>query len=174
MFADSVVDSWLLMSSPYQLMGLIALYLTIVFKIGPKLMEDRQAFNLTNETRMYNLLQIVVCFSFVVGSLSDRGRHIWSLGWKCDPEHPSEMMSQDIETLKLEIFRYSWMFMFLRISEFFETIVFILRKKQSQVTFLHCYHHIVVVLSIWQYLKYSDHERGFFIGLTNAAIHIVM
>lgn len=33
-------------------------------------------------------------------------------------------------------------------------VFFILRKKQSHVTFLHVYHHTNMVLSTWAYLKY--------------------
>lgn len=37
---------------------------------------------------------------------------------------------------------------------FCSQVFFILRKKQSHVTFLHVYHHANMVLSTWAYLKY--------------------
>lgn len=33
-------------------------------------------------------------------------------------------------------------------------VFFVLRKKQSQVTFLHIYHHSNMAVSTWAYLKY--------------------
>lgn len=33
-------------------------------------------------------------------------------------------------------------------------VFFVLRKKQSQVTFLHVYHHTNLAVSTWAYLKY--------------------
>lgn len=46
----------------------------------------------------------------------------------------------------------------LRIIEFIETIIFVLRKKQNQVTFLHVYHHISTIIIFWVFLKYSGSE----------------
>lgn len=36
---------------------------------------------------------------------------------------------------------------------------FVLRKKQSQVTFLHVYHHVNVVFSTWAYLRFIKGNR---------------
>jgi hypothetical protein len=33
-------------------------------------------------------------------------------------------------------------------------VFFVLRKKNNQVTFLHLYHHIVVLLTVWTVAKF--------------------
>lgn len=45
-----------------------------------------------------------------------------------------------------ELYRFA---LYVRILEFAETIFFVLRKKQRQVSFLHVYHHLTVPLLLW-------------------------
>lgn len=40
-------------------------------------------------------------------------------------------------------------YFFLKFNHFLDTVFFILRKKSSQVTFLHVYHHIVAVIGAY-------------------------
>ena len=51
--------------------------------------------------------------------------------------------------------------MFLFNERFHVQVFFVLRKKQSHVTFLHVYHHTNMVLSTWIYLKYIKGKRLF-------------
>lgn len=153
---------------------IIGVYLLIVFKIGPKLMEKRKAFNLIFYTRLYNFYQISVCSAFFIGSFHPNFRYIWTLAYKCESNDFDELSQQQIQERKTRTFFFAWLFLLVRLSELQETVLFVLRKKQSQVTFLHCYHHIAVIMVSWQYIKYADHERGFFIGTLNATVHIIM
>lgn len=47
--------------------------------------------------------------------------------------------------------RCSYMYLMLKLLDFFDTIFFILRKKSGHVTFLHVYHHSMI--SIGCYLQ---------------------
>ena len=42
-----------------------------------------------------------------------------------------------------------WFYYFSKIIELLDTVIFILRKKNSQVTFLHVYHHATMVMLWW-------------------------
>ena len=42
-----------------------------------------------------------------------------------------------------------WLFYFSKIVEFFDTVFFILRKKNGQITVLHIYHHSTMVALWW-------------------------
>lgn len=48
----------------------------------------------------------------------------------------------------------AWWYFFSKIVELLDTVFFVLRKKQSQVTFLHVYHHAITMFFSWGYLKY--------------------
>lgn len=49
-----------------------------------------------------------------------------------------------------------------------------LRKNQHQLTFLHVYHHTVMVLWSFYYLKYAFGEQGVAIGFMNSFVHVIM
>jgi elongation of very long chain fatty acids protein 1 len=49
----------------------------------------------------------------------------------------------------------AWWFMVLRTVELVETVFFILRKKQFQVSTLHVYHHVSTIVLMWLNIKYK-------------------
>lgn len=157
------------MGSPYPLMSVFAVYLWIVLKAGPKYMENRKAFSLNNVTRIYNFVQVAVCTFGVVRS-SQVGL-TFKLAWECVPApKPTDEITKEM----MKYYNCYWYFMLFRIFEFAETIFFVLRKKQNQVSFLHLYHHCAVVALLWSFLKYSGSIGEGFIGLLNSAVHSVM
>lgn len=58
--------------------------------------------------------------------------------------------------------------------DFVETCIFVLRKKQNQVSTLHVYHHVSNFIFLWYYLKYVLDERATFISLYNCTVHVIM
>lgn len=48
-----------------------------------------------------------------------------------------------------------WWFYFSKFTEFFDTLFFILRKKNSHVSTLHVIHHGCMPFSIWMGLKFA-------------------
>ncbi|KRT79815.1 hypothetical protein AMK59_8257, partial [Oryctes borbonicus] len=61
-----------------------------------------------------------------------------------------------------------------KISELLDTVFFILRKKNNQVTLLHVYHHSIMPLISWGATKYYPGGHGTFIGFINSFTHIIM
>lgn len=59
-------------------------------------------------------------------------------------------------------------------TEFLDTIFFVLRKRNRQVSFLHVYHHSVTMYFSWLFLKYTPSEQGAIVGLINSLVHVVM
>lgn len=55
-----------------------------------------------------------------------------------------------------------------------DTVFFVLRKKEKQVTFLHMYHHSSMYMISWGVTKYQPGGHGTFIGMMNAFVHIIM
>ncbi|GAA6080677.1 ELOVL fatty acid elongase 8b isoform X1, partial [Tachysurus ichikawai] len=56
----------------------------------------------------------------------------------------------------------------------YHQVFFILRKKNSQLTFLHVYHHGTMIFNWWAGVKYVAGGQSFFIGLLNTFVHIIM
>lgn len=83
--------------------------------------------------------------------------------------------NKGIQPVHSEILRAgSWWYFFSKIIELFDTVFFVLRKKQNQVTFLHVYHHSTMALFSWGYLKYMPGQQGALVGFLNCFVHIIM
>lgn len=67
-----------------------------------------------------------------------------------------------------------YVFYLAKISELLDTVFFVLRKKYTQVTFLHLYHHAVMPMVSWGVVKYFPGGHAVFIGLVNSFVHIIM
>jgi GNS1/SUR4 family len=114
-------------------------------------MKDKLPYNVTNWLRFYNIFQVIACTVFVVRT--------YNLGfdfrflWRCE--------SFDFlnENARLEIQIGLWCFLLLRIFEFSETIVFVLRKKKNQASFLHIYHHVSTVVLMWVFITFDTGEK---------------
>jgi GNS1/SUR4 family len=139
-----IVDSWIFMHSELPILSVIIFYLVTV-AILSKYMKNHAACDLTFITRAYNIFQVVACLTVITKF------HI--AGWtfsgalSCESQLPNKSYMKILETW--------WICCFIRSAEFLETIFFILRKKFSQVSFLHVYHHVSSICIVWIPLKYG-------------------
>ena len=58
--------------------------------------------------------------------------------------------------------------------EFTDTVFFIVRKKNNQISFLHVYHHASMAIITWGMLKYVPGPTTYIGPLCNCFIHTVM
>jgi elongation of very long chain fatty acids protein 1 len=157
------------MSSPYPILSICAFYLWIVLKVGPNYMKKRSAFDLKKVTQLYNIYQLVACTFFITSAV--KLGVTYEFIWKCIPTpKASDIITDNLAA----VHKLNYYFIFLRTSEFIETIFFVLRKKQNQVSALHVYHHVAVVVFLWMFLKYSAGINEIFIGIFNSCIHVFM
>ncbi|KAF5281627.1 hypothetical protein FQR65_LT02947 [Abscondita terminalis] len=163
---DPVVDTWLFMKSPLPVVAILASYLYFVLKLGPQLMEKRKAFNLTYVLIGYNAYQVV--FS------------TWLCAQVFQEANISDIFFQSCNaavtntSLRMALANGAWWYFFSKVVELLDTVFFVLRKKQSQVTFLHVYHHANTMFFSWVYLKFLPGSQGIIIGFLNSAVHVVM
>ncbi|KAL2772720.1 elongation of very long chain fatty acids protein 1 isoform 2 [Daubentonia madagascariensis] len=73
-----------------------------------------------------------------------------------------------------EMVRVAWLFLFSKFIELMDTVIFILRKKDGQVTFLHVFHHSVLPWSWWWGIKIAPGGMGSFHAMINSSVHVVM
>ncbi|CAH2042675.1 unnamed protein product, partial [Iphiclides podalirius] len=62
--------------------------------------------------------------------------------------------STDPEPLRMH--RYMWWTIVLKLMELFETVFFLLRKKERQAYFLHVYHHVSTLVIVWSATIYVE------------------
>lgn len=73
-----------------------------------------------------------------------------------------------------KVARGVYIYFLAKISELLDTIFFVIRKKDRQITFLHLYHHTVMPMISWGATKYYPGGHGTLIGVINSFVHIIM
>lgn len=66
------------------------------------------------------------------------------------------------------------MYFLLKVADLLDTVFFVLRKKDRQITFLHLYHHTGMVVLTWAGTKWFPGGHSVFTGFINSIIHVVM
>lgn len=164
--ADPRVANFPLMRDPFPTLLILLAYFLFVLHIGPRYMKNRKPYKLTNVLIVYNVVLTIanglVCYGLVTSGYTTR----LSLG--CEPLR----ISYDPEPLKMT--SYVWWVYMLKIIELGDTIIFVLRKKYNQTSFLHVYHHSSTLLLSWIVCKYAPGDMWTFIMIPNCFVHVVM
>ncbi|XP_011860078.1 PREDICTED: elongation of very long chain fatty acids protein AAEL008004-like, partial [Vollenhovia emeryi] len=168
-FAAPETRDWLFISSPYPVLLITVGYLYFVLYAGPCYMKNRPPYKLRTFILIYNLFQILAnlwllklhkdagWFSrFTEFSIANCGNHY--AGYLDAPK----------------IFSTLWWVYLLKLSDYIETCVFVLRKKQNQVSSLHTFHHVSTVTFSWFCLKYFLDVRASYFSLLNCFVHVIM
>ncbi|XP_071649688.1 very long chain fatty acid elongase AAEL008004-like isoform X1 [Temnothorax longispinosus] len=167
---DPVVDTWFLMESPGPMLCIVSAYLIFVLKVGPKIMKKRPAFQLNTVLILYNAFQVLFSTIWLTGLILNVDIKYLFPAYGYD--------TQDYilppENVRIAMLQYAWWYFFAKIIELLDTVFFVLRKKQNQITFLHVYHHTIVVVVSWCYLKFLPGEQGVILGFLNSLVHVIM
>ncbi|GAB0177366.1 elongation of very long chain fatty acids protein 4-like [Grus japonensis] len=162
---DPRTDPWPLVHSPLPVTLIFAFYLFVV-ALGPFYMRKRKPLQLRGLLIAYNVAMMTLSsymfYEFLVTSILD------DYSYLCQPVDYSQ------SELGMRMARVCWWFFFSKVIELLDTIFFILRKKQEQVTFLHVYHHGTMLFNWWSGVKYVPGGQAFFIGMLNSFVHIFM
>ncbi|KAK9881693.1 hypothetical protein WA026_017212 [Henosepilachna vigintioctopunctata] len=164
--SDPRVKDWAMMSSPFPTVIICLIYAYSMKVIGPKLMENRKPFQLKNTLIVYNLFQVIFSTWLFYESCVSGWMNHYSL--KCQPVDYSET------PLAMRMARGCWWYYISKFSEFFDTLFFVLRKKNRQISTLHIIHHGVMPLSVWFGVKFSPGGHSTFFGFLNTFVHIIM
>uniref|UniRef100_A0A0C9RVW1 Elongation of very long chain fatty acids protein n=1 Tax=Fopius arisanus TaxID=64838 RepID=A0A0C9RVW1_9HYME len=165
--ADSRTTNWFLMSSPFPTLFICLSYVYIVKVIGPKLMENRKPFQLKNVLIAYNLIQVIFS-TWLFYEISMAGWLTGDYSLRCQPVDYSDRPQV------LRMVHASWWYYFSKFTEFFDTIFFVLRKKNNHVSTLHVIHHGCMPMSVWFGVKFTPGGHSTFFGLLNTFVHIIM
>ncbi|CAG9814019.1 unnamed protein product [Phaedon cochleariae] len=161
---SDVRTSNLLFSSPFSIIAVMVIYVHAVKIWGPKLMENRQPYNIKNIIMTYDILQILLNTYISVQALRqvaiiqiDCGAIDWS-------DNPKSLE-------QLSIMKY---FFGLKLVDLVETIFFVLRKSYRQISFLHVYHHAGMVLCSYLGFRFFGGGLSLWLPMLNGFVHVVM
>ncbi|XP_072830720.1 very long chain fatty acid elongase 1 isoform X2 [Vicugna pacos] len=164
--ADPRIQGYPLMGSPLLMTSILLTYVYFVLSLGPRIMAKRKPFQLRGFMIVYNFS--LVAFSLYIVYEFLMSGWLSTYTWRCDPVD----FSNNPEALRMV--RVAWLFLFSKFIELIDTIIFILRKKDGQVTFLHVFHHSVLPWSWWWGVKIAPGGMGSFHAMINSSVHVVM
>lgn len=153
-------------STPVFMICVIIAYLAFVLQIGPRIMKNREPFKLKEFILFYNILQVVACLYAV--------NEIWNLAsWSlfsfksCHIYEANTVGRKKFDDLTYFIY---W----LKIFELCDTVVFVMRKKQNQITYLHVFHHSSTITLVYLLLKYYRGNGALYPIFLNSWVHVIM
>ncbi|XP_054155280.1 elongation of very long chain fatty acids protein AAEL008004-like [Oppia nitens] len=153
-------------------LGIPILFLTSYFMLVkvfiPQYMEKRKPFNLRWILLIYNagmsfgnLFAFITCLEYM-----DYGRVIF------DVDYPTDKSSNEESRVMIIL---GFCYLISKLLDWFDSIFFCLRKKDSHLTLLHMYHHMVVPLFGWLIIKIAPFIPGLrLFSLMNSFIHFLM
>ncbi|XP_017881099.1 elongation of very long chain fatty acids protein 1-like isoform X2 [Ceratina calcarata] len=129
-------------------------------------MKDKPAYNFRTFIMFYNIFQIAIN-TWAVYSLVEAG-------WFRDHVFTCKPADYSVNPQNTKFSNITWYILCLKLIDYVETILFVFRKKQRQVTFLHLYHHISTAYFFWIFLKYYCSAIPIIVLGVNCAVHVIM
>uniref|UniRef100_A0A1B6CFE2 Elongation of very long chain fatty acids protein n=2 Tax=Clastoptera arizonana TaxID=38151 RepID=A0A1B6CFE2_9HEMI len=166
-----IVDTWFMMDKPWPMLTILAAYLYFVLKLGPKLMDNRKPMELKKLLLVYNGAHVLYSSWWLHKVFSDEYICQYYFKSAC---YPSSLEMSLVPKANIAYDTVAWLYLMSKFLELSDTIFFVLRKKQNQISFLHLYHHTIMVAGTWAFLKYIRGSQTIFIGVINTAIHVAM
>ncbi|XP_063230870.1 very long chain fatty acid elongase AAEL008004-like [Bacillus rossius redtenbacheri] len=164
--SDPRVNDWPLMDSPAPTLVMLGAYLYSVLVLVPRLMTNRKPFQLRELLIVYNAAQVI--FSLVM-----LWEHLMS-GWWFDYSFKCQPVDYSHNPKAIRMANLCWWYYISKLTEFADTIFFVLRKKNNQVSILHLYHHTLTPVETWICVKFLAGGHGTFSNLINNIVHVVM
>ncbi|XP_038210478.1 elongation of very long chain fatty acids protein 4-like [Zerene cesonia] len=156
------IQTWTFSETLGALSLVLIIYLALVLKILPRFMKNRQAYELNRLLSIYNALQVASSMYIVLLY----AKYILQYGiitTRCP-------RGDDLRSVIVDILPY----FIAKHIDLLDTVFFILRKKQNQVTFLHVYHHSAMVAWTWFHYMYHPCDHFVVVGLINSFVHVIM
>ncbi|ESP04331.1 hypothetical protein LOTGIDRAFT_85833, partial [Lottia gigantea] len=140
-FTDPRVKDWPLMERPVTVISLVAIYLLIVKHLGPQHMANRKPYVFTKLLMTYNV-SLVILTSYTLYEIFVSVLHV-------DFDKGCMVVDYSNTPMAIRMAGASWFYFISKVIELLDTVFIVAKKKQSQVTFLHVYHHSTMVLVCW-------------------------
>ncbi|XP_017847078.1 elongation of very long chain fatty acids protein AAEL008004 [Drosophila busckii] len=164
--SDPRVQDFFLLSSPLPTLCMCIFYAYFSKSLGPKLMAKRKPMDLRKVLVYYNAIQTIFsAWIFYEYLMSGWWGHY---SFKCQPVDFSN------SPMAMRMVNICWWYYISKFTEFFDTLFFILRKKNEHVSTLHVIHHGCMPFSVWMGLKFAPGGHSTFFALLNSFVHIVM
>ncbi|XP_003744846.1 elongation of very long chain fatty acids protein 1 [Galendromus occidentalis] len=147
--------------------GLVIAYLYFVKILGPKLMADRPAFEITTIIKAYNFANIFINLFFTI-QFSRYSYFGGGYSLFC------QKMDHSRDENSIMLVKLGYYYCIIRVLDLLDTIFFVMRKKFNQITALHCSHHALVAWSGWLFVSVGCDGQVVLGIIVNSAVHVLM
>ncbi|KAL7737245.1 hypothetical protein ACLKA6_005423 [Drosophila palustris] len=157
-----------LTNSPWPVFLILSSYLLFVLKFGKTFMANREPYDLRKVLYVYNLGQIAyngIYFAIIFYYIFI----VQICNFQCMENFPFGHERKNLE-------RYMHYAYFInKILDLLDTVFFVLRKSYKQISFLHVYHHMMMVLGCYMVMRFYGTGGHFnMLGVVNSLVHTVM
>ncbi|KAL6433269.1 hypothetical protein ACFW04_006455 [Cataglyphis niger] len=163
---DPRTNGWFLVSSPVPTLTIVATYLYFCVFAGPNYMKNKKPYDLKNTMIIYNFIQILLSlYLFHEGLMA---------GWLYEYNYICQPVDYSYKPSSIRMARAVYAYFICKLIELLDTVFFVLRKKDRQISFLHLYHHSLMPIVAWIGIKFFAGGHPTLLGVINAFIHIFM
>lgn len=138
----------------------------IGIKLGVYLMKNRQPFQIKPYMFTYNAYQCILNAWSVYTMIYEVNSNPWFKGMWGNTPQPG--------ALGFRISFLVWVHYNNKYVELLDTLFMVLRKKNNQISFLHCYHHILLIWAWFFCIKIESGGDCYFGATVNSGIHVIM
>lgn len=158
----------LIHDGPWLMITIMITYLVFVRKIGPNLMKSRKPYELRGLLLLYNSAMVLINAFFFVQSIK------WLKYGQALRDFTFPSKDENSPAIQQHIW-YFYLYYLTKFVDLLDTIFFVLRKKLTQITTLHLYHHTAVPILGWLTLWYRFNVPSITLfALLNSLVHVVM
>ncbi|KAL4013618.1 hypothetical protein IC575_025790 [Cucumis melo] len=152
-------------SSPFFLIFTIFSYLSFTFLLSHISIPPISPSILKPISGLHNFTLLILSFIMAIGSILSSIYHV---------PHPLFLICFPPQTPPTgPLFFWAYIFYLSKIHEFLDTLLIILSKSYQRLTFLHLYHHSMVLIMSYLWLNTSQSLTA--IGVvTNSTVHTIM
>lgn len=166
MFGDERVVEEIIAKTCSPAAFVVGSILYVVFMLFLKAqMKNRKAMSLINIMRIYNVAQVMLNLNLILRFIRTSKMDLFG------PHYIFLINNQFTTHMKLNVYIH-YLSKYL---DFLDTLFIVLRKKNSQMSFLHVYHHATIGV-IWGYLLFTGYGNGTagFGAFINSIVHFLM
>ncbi|XP_017864607.1 PREDICTED: elongation of very long chain fatty acids protein 1-like [Drosophila arizonae] len=163
-----MASSFPMMNSGWTVTVILVVYLAFVLKLGRIFMQNRNPYNIKNVMLVYNVLQVIYnVILFLYGLDMILINPVYNI--RCIEVLPLDHPFKPTERT------LAYLYFLNKVIDLLDTVFFVLRKSYKQITFLHVYHHVLMVSSTYWILRiYGGSGQFHVMGTLNTFVHSVM
>ncbi|KAK0166809.1 hypothetical protein PV327_004292 [Microctonus hyperodae] len=163
---DPRTSDWFLVTGPGPLLMIVVSYVYFSIYAGPRYMRDKKPYSLKNILIAYNFVQVVLSCILVYEGMKG--------GWWNDYSFGCQPVDRSMNPKAVRMARAVWLYYICKLIELADTVFFVLRKKQRQISALHVWHHSMMTITSWIGVRFFPGGHVTLLGVINSFIHILM